>query len=247
MSTVVWHHSTPSPPQPPLPAPPLCQHTCIDVPKASAAAADSNRRNNAANVDGGHPPAVGNKDAVASITTTIPHPDEAPPPSSFVNARPLGGFTSTHRRTRWRLPLCCSARKPGMMLSFSRYSQSWQRVERWRNTTINRKWGLGVGSRRAAAVKALSLANDNHQRPPSLSRNTHSSDRGRSDGGMSNSLAPLSWKCRQHVGDMSATRRNVPNFRPNRPNLAMWFTVCWHTFVLLFPNIDVPRTDNICT
>ncbi len=90
------------PHQPPLPAPPLCQHTCIDVPKAAATAAHGDGRDNAANIVGCHPPAVGNNDAVASIATTIPRIGEAPPPSSFVNARPLGGFTSTRRRTRRR-------------------------------------------------------------------------------------------------------------------------------------------------
>ena len=64
MCTIVWHNSSAPPPQPPLPAPPLCQHTCIDVPKAAAAAANGDSRDNAANVDGDHPPAVGNNNAV---------------------------------------------------------------------------------------------------------------------------------------------------------------------------------------
>ena len=45
---------------------------------------------------------------------------------------------------------------------------------------------------------------------------------------------------------MSATRQNVANFCPDRSILATWFTVCWHTFVSLFPNIDIPRTDDNC-
>ena len=61
--------------------------------------------------------------------------------------------------------------------------------------TINRSWGLGVGLQKAGAANALSSANDNQQRPPLPSRNTHSSDRGCSDGGGSDSLAPLS-NCR---------------------------------------------------
>ena len=56
----------------------------------------------------------------------------------------------------------------------------------------------------------------------------------------------LGCKCWQHVGNMSATRQNVANFPPDRAILATWFTVCWHTFVSLFPDIDIPRTDNIC-
>ena len=63
-----------------------------------------------------------------------------------------------HQMRRW-LPLCCSACKPGTILSFSGYSHSWRWVERWRNTTINRSWGLVVGSQRAAAAKVLSSAN----------------------------------------------------------------------------------------
>ena len=183
--------------QPPLLAPPLCQHTCIDVPRATVAAADGNGCNNAANIDGGHPPApsVGNNDTVASIRTTAPCPDKAPPPSSFVDVHPPRGFTLICRQTQWRLPLCCSARKPGTILSFSKYSRLWWRVERWRNTTINRSWGLRVGLRQTAATKALSLANGNHQRPLSPWRNTHSSDRERSNGGGSESLAPLSNCC----------------------------------------------------
>ena len=145
MSTLVWHHSSTPPPQPPLPASPLCQHTCISVPKAAAAAADGNVQDNAADVDGGHPPAVDNVDAVASIMTIVPHPDESPPPSSFVDARPSGGFTLTRRRTQQRLLLCCPARKPGTILSFSGYSHSWRQVEQWRNMKINTSWGLGVG------------------------------------------------------------------------------------------------------
>ena len=47
-----------------------------------------------------------------------------------------------------------------------------------------------------------------------------------------------------NVGDMLATRQNVANICPDRPILATWFTVCWHTFVLLFPNIYVPQTEN---
>jgi hypothetical protein len=54
----------------------------------------------------------------------------------------------------------------------------------------------------------------------------------------------LSWKCRRHVGDMSATRRNVAYFRPDRPILATWFLVCRHTFVSRFPDIDGPKTDD---
>ena len=97
---------------------------------------------------------------------------------------------------RLRLPLCCSARKPGMLLSFSGYRHSWRQVdEQWRNTTVNRSWGLGVGSWQAAAAKALSSANDNPQRPPSPSRNILSSDKGRFDGGGSNSLTPMSNCC----------------------------------------------------
>ena len=180
MSTVVWHHSTSHPPQLLLLAPPLCQHMCINIPKAAAAAANGNGRDNASNVDGGHPSAVGDDDAIASIMTTVPCPNMAPPPSSVVNTRLLGGFTSTHRWTRDQLPLCCSARKPGTILSFSGYSHLWWQVNRWRNTTINRSWGLGVELQQAVAAKAkaLSSANNNHQRPPSPSRNTHSSDRG---------------------------------------------------------------------
>jgi hypothetical protein len=177
MTTVVWHHSTHPPPQPPLPAPPLCQHTCINVPKAADAAADGNGHNNAANVDSGHPPTVRDDNGVASITTTIPHPNKAPPPSSFVNACLLGGFTFTRRQKRWQLPLCCSVCKPGTILSFSGYSHLWQRVEWWRNTTINRSWGLWVGSQQAAASKALSLANDNHQRPLFGDRPAHRRER----------------------------------------------------------------------
>ena len=58
---------------------------CINVPKAATAATatDGDSRDNAVKVDGGHPPTVGNDDAVASITTNIPCPDEAPPPFSF--------------------------------------------------------------------------------------------------------------------------------------------------------------------
>ena len=44
---------------------------------------------------------------------------------------------------------------------------------------------------------------------------------------------------------MLATWRNVAYFRPDRANLATWFLVCRHTFVLRFSNIDVPRTDEI--
>ena len=56
----------------------------------------------------------------------------------------------------------------------------------------------------------------------------------------------LGWKCRRHVGDMSPTRQNVANFCPDRPILATWFLVCRLTFVSLFPDIDGPRTDQIC-
>ena len=117
---------------------------CIDVPKAATAAADGDGRDNAVNVDGGHPPAVSNNDAVASITTTVSCPNKAPLPSSF-DAHLLGGFTWTRRRRRQWLPLCCSARKPGTILSFSGYSHLWRRVERWRNTTINRSWRVRDG------------------------------------------------------------------------------------------------------
>jgi hypothetical protein len=79
-------------------------------------------RDNVVNVNYGHHPTVGDNDAVASIMTTVPHPDEAPPPSSFIDARLLEGFTLTRHLTRQRLPLYCSARKPGTILSFSRYS-----------------------------------------------------------------------------------------------------------------------------
>ena len=44
---------------------------------------------------------------------------------------------------------------------------------------------------------------------------------------------------------MSATRRNVANFRADRGNLATWIPVCRHTFVSRFPDIDGPRTDDI--
>jgi hypothetical protein len=47
-----------------------------------------------------------------------------------------------------------------------------------------------------------------------------------------------------NVGDMSATRRNVAYFRPDRPILATWFLVCRHTFVSRFPDIDGPKTDD---
>ena len=55
----------------------------------------------------------------------------------------------------------------------------------------------------------------------------------------------LGWQCRRHVGDMSATRRNVAYFRADRGNLATWIPVCRHTFVSRFPDIDGPRTDDI--
>jgi hypothetical protein len=58
-------------------------------------------------------------------------------------------------------------------------------------------------------------------------------------------LKELGWKCRRHVGDMSATLRNVADFRPDRANLATCFLVCRHTFVSRFSDIDVPRTDEI--
>jgi len=60
-----------------------------------------------------------------------------------------------------------------------------------------------------------------------------------------NSDDALGWQCRRHVGDMSATRRNVANFRADRGNLATWIPVCRHTFVSRFPDIDGPRTDDI--
>ena len=44
---------------------------------------------------------------------------------------------------------------------------------------------------------------------------------------------------------MSATRRNVAYFRADRGNLAIWIPVCRHTFVSCFPDIYVPRTDDI--
>ena len=44
---------------------------------------------------------------------------------------------------------------------------------------------------------------------------------------------------------MSATRQNVAYFRADRGNLATWIPVCRHTFVSCFPDIDVPRTDDI--
>ena len=47
----------------------------------------------------------------------------------------------------------------------------------------------------------------------------------------------LGWKCRQHVGNMSATRQNVANFCPDRPILATWFTVCRHTLCHYFPTL----------
>jgi hypothetical protein len=43
---------------------------------------------------------------------------------------------------------------------------------------------------------------------------------------------------------MSATRRNVANFCPNRPILAAWFLLCRHTFVTHFSNTDGPKTAN---
>ena len=47
---------------------------------------------------------------------------------------------------------------------------------------------------------------------------------------------------------MSATRRNVAKFCPDRPILATWFLVCRLTFVSGFPDIDGPKTDHsICT
>jgi hypothetical protein len=49
-----------------------------------------------------------------------------------------------------------------------------------------------------------------------------------------------------NVGDMSATWQNVAYFRPDRANLATCFLVCRLTFVSRFPDIDVPRKDNIC-
>jgi hypothetical protein len=128
---------TPPLPQPPLLAPTLCQHTCIDIPKAAAAAADGDGHDNATNVNGGHPPEVGNEDVFASITTISPRPNEAPPPSSFVNTHLLGGFTSTCWDTA-AVTIVLQARKPGTILSFSRYSHPWQWVEPWRNMTINR-------------------------------------------------------------------------------------------------------------
>jgi hypothetical protein len=42
----------------------LCQHTCVNIPKA---AANGNNHKNAANIDGSHPPAVGANDTVAGI------------------------------------------------------------------------------------------------------------------------------------------------------------------------------------
>ena len=50
-----------------------------------------------------------------------------------------------------------------------------------------------------------------------------------------------------NVGDMSATWQNVAKFCPDRPILATWFLVCRLTFVSRFPDIDGPKTDNICT
>ena len=124
---------------------------CINTPQNAAAAAKGDGCDNAANVNGGYLSTVSKGDAVASIATIVPCPDEAPPPSSFVYARPSGGFTLTRCRMQQRLPLCCSACKPGTILSFSGYSHLWWQVERWRNTTINRSWGLVVGSQQAAA------------------------------------------------------------------------------------------------
>jgi hypothetical protein len=48
-----------------------------------------------------------------------------------------------------------------------------------------------------------------------------------------------------NVGDMSTTWQNVAYFRADRGNLATWFLVCWHTFVLQFSDIYVPQTDDI--
>jgi hypothetical protein len=46
-----------------------------------------------------------------------------------------------------------------------------------------------------------------------------------------NSALNLGWQCRRHVGDMSATRQNVANFRADRGNLATWIPVCIGTLL----------------
>ena len=62
---------------------------------------------------------------------------------------------------------------------------------------------------------------------------------------LAGNVSNMSATCRRHVGDMSATWRNVAYFCPDRANLATWFLVCRHTFVLQFSDIDVPQTDEI--
>ena len=69
-------------------------------------------------------------------------------------------------------------------------------MERWRNRTIDNQQELGVrGGIATSCGYQGPVLGQHHQHPSSLSRDTHSSDRGRFDGGGSDSLAPLS-NCR---------------------------------------------------
>jgi hypothetical protein len=55
----------------------------------------------------------------------------------------------------------------------------------------------------------------------------------------------LGWKCRRHVGDMSATREYVANFRSDMPIPATRFSCVGTLLCRDFSDIDVPRTDDI--
>ena len=102
-------YGTPPLPQPPLPAPPLCQHTCIDVLKATAAAADGDGRNNAANVDGDYPPAVGKNNVIASIRANHPLPQRGTPTLLLHQCASVGGIHFDAPLDTAAVPLCCSA------------------------------------------------------------------------------------------------------------------------------------------
>ena len=132
---------------------------------------------------------VNNDNAVASITTTVPRPDEVPPPSSFINARPSGGYAAAVTT----VPLSPQTWHDFKLQQVQPLVAVGGAVEEYDN---QQELGVrGEIARQAMATKALSLANNNHQCPPSSLRNTHSSDRGRSSGGGSNSFAPLSNCC----------------------------------------------------
>ena len=134
-----------------------------------------------------------------------------------------------------------------------RKSERGRRPEKeWQKIGIQTSWRVPIIcqciSGRRPSAKKIGLFFFMPQPPPPAVRNPNYRGIACNPNYRGGKLKAESWVAANlavNVGDMSATRRNVANFRADRGNLATWIPVCRHTFVSRFPDIDGPRTDDI--